>query len=86
MKNKSKFGLCGLTFLYNAHRVSACATCFGAADADQTIGMNIAIGILLGVLGLIMLMFGSVAWGITRNQQAMVDEDEQVGNANHVDV
>ena len=48
--------------------------------------MNIAIGILLGVFGLIMLMFGSVAWGITRNQQALVDEKEKVGTANHVDV
>lgn len=79
MENKIKYSLIVYIFLVYTHRVSACATCFGASDAEQTMGLNIAIGILLGVLGLIVLMFGSVAWGIVRNQQpidGLVDKNQ----------
>ena len=39
--------------LTTASPVAACATCFGASDAAMTRGMNNAILLLLGVVGVV---------------------------------
>ncbi len=63
-----------LLALGHAPRALACATCFAGADSDQTTGLNLAIGVLLGALTVLMLLFSGVAWGISRNLAAAGEE------------
>jgi len=50
--------LCGA-----AAPAAACATCFGAADAGMTRGMNNAILLLLGVVGVVQGGFVALFYG-----------------------
>jgi hypothetical protein len=45
--------------LANPHLAKACATCYGASDAPQTKGMNMAIMALLVVIGGVLAAFAS---------------------------
>ena len=54
---------------------SACATCFGAADAPMTKGMNNAILMLIGVVGLVYVGIGKVAWDFRKRSRRLAEKE-----------
>ncbi len=54
---------------------SACATCFGAADAPMTKGMNNAILMLIGVVGLVYVGIGKVALDFRRRSRRLAEKE-----------
>ena len=54
---------------------SACATCFGAPDAPMTKGMNNAILLLIGVVGLIYIGIGKVALDFRRRARRLAEKE-----------
>jgi hypothetical protein len=54
---------------------SACATCFGAADAPMTKGMNNAILMLIGVVGLVYVGIGKVALDFRRRAKRLAEKE-----------
>lgn len=54
---------------------SACATCFGAADAPMTKGMNNAILMLVGVVGLVYVGIGKVALDFRRRSRRLAEKE-----------
>ncbi len=52
--------------LLGAGAASACVACFGDPDSAQTQGMNAAMGVMLGVLGLVLAGFGYGAARVVR--------------------
>jgi uncharacterized membrane protein YphA (DoxX/SURF4 family) len=55
---------------------SACATCFGAPDAPMTKGMNNAILMLIGVVGLVYVGIGKVALDFRRRAKRLADKEK----------
>jgi len=51
--------------------VSACATCFGDAEAPATKGMNAAIGFMLGIVALVQVGFVSLFLGFRRRSRSL---------------
>ena len=54
---------------------SACATCFGAPDAPMTKGMNNAILLLIGVVGLVYVGIGKVALDFRRRARRLAEKE-----------
>lgn len=54
---------------------SACATCFGAPDAPMTKGMNNAILMLIGVVGLVYVGIGKVALDFRRRSRRLAEKE-----------
>ena len=50
---------------------SACATCYGAADSPQTKGMNNAILVLVGFVGLLWVGVGRVIWDFRKRSKKL---------------
>jgi hypothetical protein len=55
----------------------ACATCYGAADAPMTQGLNQAIGFLLGCVGLVFAGVVKLAWDIRRRAREQRDRHDR---------
>lgn len=55
---------------------SACATCFGAADAPMTKGMNNAILMLIGVVGVVYVGIGKVALDFRRRSKRLAEKEK----------
>jgi uncharacterized membrane protein YphA (DoxX/SURF4 family) len=55
---------------------SACATCFGAADAPMTKGMNNAILMLIGVVGVVYVGIGKVALDFRRRAKRLAEKEK----------
>ena len=58
----------------------ACPSCFGAADAPMTQGMNMGILSLLGVTGSVLVGFGTVFLRLRRRMKAVAARS-QSGNS-----
>lgn len=56
---------------------SACATCFGAADAPMTKGMNNAILMLIGVVGMVYVGIGKVALDFRRRSKRLAEKEKR---------
>ena len=54
---------------------SACATCFGAPDAPMTKGMNNAILLLIGVVGLVYVGIGKVALDFRKRARRLAEKE-----------
>ncbi len=54
----------------------ACPSCFGAADAPMTQGMNMGILSLLGVTGSMLVAFGSLFLRLRKRARAFIDNPE----------
>ena len=54
---------------------SACATCFGAPDAPMTKGMNNAILMLIGVVGVVYVGIGKVAWDFRKRSKRLAEKE-----------
>jgi uncharacterized membrane protein YphA (DoxX/SURF4 family) len=54
---------------------SACATCFGAPDAPMTKGMNNAILLLIGVVGLVYIGIGKVALDFRKRAKRLAEKE-----------
>ena len=54
---------------------SACATCFGAADSPMTKGMNNAILLLIGVVGLVYVGIGKVALDFRKRSKRLAEKE-----------
>ena len=54
---------------------SACATCFGAADAPMTKGMNNAILMLIAVVGVVYVGIGKVAWDFRKRSKRLAEKE-----------
>jgi len=54
---------------------SACATCFGAADAPMTKGMNNAILMLMAVVGFVYVGIGKVAWDFRKRSRRLAEKE-----------
>lgn len=50
---------------------AACATCFGAAESPMVDGMNNAIFLLLGFVGLLWVAVGKLFWDFWRRSQRL---------------
>lgn len=50
---------------------SACATCYGAADSPQTQGMNNAILVLVGFVGLLWIGVGRIIWDFRKRSKKL---------------
>ena len=55
---------------------SACATCFGAPDAPMTKGMNNAILLLIGVVGLVYVGIGKVALDFRKRSKRLAEKEK----------
>lgn len=55
---------------------SACATCFGAADAPMTKGMNNAILMLIGVVGMVYVGIGKVVLDFRRRSKRLAGKEK----------
>lgn len=55
---------------------SACATCFGAADAPMTKGMNNAILALIGVVGVVYVGIGKVALDFRKRSKRLAEKEK----------
>lgn len=55
---------------------AACATCFGAADAPMTKGMNNAILALIGVVGLVCVGIGKVALDFRKRSKRLAEKEQ----------
>lgn len=55
---------------------SACATCFGAADSPMTKGMNNAILMLIGVVGVVYVGIGKVALDFWRRSKRLAEKEK----------
>lgn len=55
---------------------SACATCFGAPDAPMTKGMNNAILMLIGVVGLVYVGIGKVALDFRKRSRRLAEKEK----------
>jgi uncharacterized membrane protein YphA (DoxX/SURF4 family) len=55
---------------------SACATCFGAPDAPMTKGMNNAILMLIGVVGMVYVGIGKVALDFRRRAKRLAEKEK----------
>ena len=54
---------------------SACATCFGAPDSPMTKGMNNAIFLLIGVVGLVYVGIGKVALDFRKRSKRLAEKE-----------
>lgn len=54
---------------------AACATCYGAADSPMTKGMNNAILLLIGVVGLVYVGVGRVIWDFRKRSKKLADAE-----------
>ena len=66
----------GLVALALPQAVSACATCFGAADAPMTKGMNNGILMLIGVVGLVYVGIGKVALDFRKRSKRLAEKEK----------
>ena len=55
---------------------SACATCFGAADAPMTKGMNNAILALISVVGVVYVGIGKVAFDFRKRSKRLAEKQK----------
>lgn len=55
---------------------AACATCFGAADAPMTKGMNNAILALIGVVGVVYVGIGKVALDFRKRSKRLAEKQK----------
>ena len=53
---------------------SACATCYGAADAPMTQGMNNAILFLIGIVGLVYVGIGKIFLDFRRRSKKLSEK------------
>ncbi|HYN20411.1 MAG TPA: hypothetical protein VE078_05595 [Thermoanaerobaculia bacterium] len=54
---------------------SACSTCFGAADAPMTKGMNSAILLLMACVGVVYVGIGKVAWDFRKRSKRLAEKE-----------
>jgi len=54
---------------------SGCATCFGAADAPMTKGMNNAILMLMAVVGVVYVGIGKVALDFRKRSKRLAEKE-----------
>lgn len=54
---------------------SACATCFGAADAPMTKGMNNAILMLMAVVGVVYVGIGKMALDFRKRSRRLAEKE-----------
>ena len=66
----------GLLALALPQIASACATCFGAPDAPMTKGMNNAILMLIGVVGLVYVGIGKVALDFRKRSKRLAEKEK----------
>ena len=67
--------LVGVLVLALPQIASACATCFGAPDAPMTRGMNNAILMLIGVVGLVYVGIGKVALDFRKRAKRLAEKE-----------
>ena len=67
-------GIFGLALMALPRLAAACATCFGAADAPMTRGMNNAILMLIGVVGLVYAGIGKVIWDFRKRSKRLAEK------------
>ena len=71
MRRAAIFG----TLLLALPRIAAaCATCYGAPDAPMTRGMNNAILMLIGVVGLVYVGIGKVIWDFRKRSKRLAEK------------
>ena len=66
----------GFVILALPQIASACATCFGAPDAPMTKGMNNAILMLIGVVGLVYVGIGKVALDFRKRSKRLAEKEK----------
>lgn len=75
MRSKKTIAM-GLVIVALPQIASACATCFGAPDAPMTKGMNNAILMLIGVVGLVYVGIGKVALDIRKRSKRLAEKEK----------
>lgn len=53
---------------------AACATCYGAPDSPMTHGMNNAILLLIGVVGMVYVGIVKVIWDFRRRSKRLAEK------------
>ena len=77
MKGSSTIaGLATASALALPQIASACATCFGAPDSPMTKGMNNAIFLLIGVVGLVYVGIGKVALDFRKRSKRLAEKEQ----------
>ena len=64
----------GMLLLALPRIAAACATCYGAPDAPMTRGMNNAILLLMGVVGLVYVGIGKVIWDFRKRSKRLAEK------------
>jgi len=66
--------IAGTAFLALPRLAAACATCFGDPAAPQTQGMNNAILMLLGVVGVVYIGVGKLFWDFRKRSKRLEEQ------------
>ena len=64
----------GMLLLALPRIAAACATCYGAPDAPMTKGMNNAVLLLMGVVGLVYVGIGKVIWDFRKRSKRLAEK------------
>lgn len=67
-------GMAGAAWLALPGTAAACATCFGDPQAPMTQGMNNAILMLLGVVGLVYVGIGKLFWDFRKRSKKLEEQ------------
>ena len=71
-RTRTVFGLAAsAVWLALPEAASACATCYGAADSPMTKGMNNAILVLVGFVGLLWIGVGRIIWDFRKRSKKL---------------
>lgn len=72
VRTRTILGLAALAaWLALPEAASACATCYGAADSPMTQGMNNAILVLVGFVGLLWVGVGRMIWDFRKRSKKL---------------
>ena len=74
--SKTIAGFVAVSALALPQIASACATCFGAPDSPMTKGVNNAIFLLIGVVGLVYVGIGKVAWDFRKRSRRLAEKEK----------
>lgn len=67
-------GIAGTAWLVLPGIAAACATCFGDPQSPQTQGMNNAIFMLLGVVGVVYVGVGKLFWDFRKRSKRLEEQ------------
>jgi hypothetical protein len=71
---RRSIALAGFGWLALPRIAAACATCFGDPQAPATQGMNNAILMLLGVVGLVYVGIGKLFWDFRKRSKKIEEQ------------